>query len=134
MTTTRVVLLLVSAVVALSVGCAGAGGSGALLVGRSRVGVIPPQGILFSSLHAPISAAVSGKPFGTRRGRATARSIGLPPNPLTGWQGVTFFTWGDMSEQAALRDGGISHPTHVDYESVQVLMIYHRLTLVAYGD
>lgn len=115
-------------------GCADASRSAAFLVGRNKVAVIPPPGVLFTSVKAPISAGVSGKPLGGRRGTATAHSIGIPPNPLTGWRGIPIITWGDMSEKQALANGGISSPSHVDYDSLSVLMVYRRLTLVAYGE
>ena len=80
---------------------------GAFAVGRYTTAVIPPLGVLYSNVSAPAAAAVSGKGFGTKRGTATVHSIGLPPIPIGGLiMGVNLFSWGDMSEERALADGG----------------------------
>jgi hypothetical protein len=103
-------------------------------VSQSKAAVIAPPGILFAQVSAPVSPEVSGKPLGTRTGKATVHSIGLPPNPFTGWLGFPLVSWGDMSEKAAMQAGGISEPSHADYEVMSVLMIYRRMTLIVYGE
>ena len=104
----------------------------AFFVTRTKAAVIPPVGMIYSRVKAPIVAGVSGKPVGPLVGRASANSIAIPPNPF-GIPAVALFTWGDMSKQAAATNGGITNVTHADYEMTLVLMFFRRVTLVAYG-
>lgn len=104
----------------------------AFFVTRTKVAVIPPVGLLYTNITAPVAAGVSGKPIGSLVGRASSNSIAIPPNPF-GIPAVGLFTWGDMSEKASAADGGITNVTHVDYEMTVFLMFFRRVTLITYG-
>ncbi len=54
----------------------------AFYITRTKAAVIPPVGLLYTGVKAPVAAGVSGKPFGTRVGRASVHSIAIPPNPF----------------------------------------------------
>jgi hypothetical protein len=128
--------LLVCCIALLSLaGCAGGSPArmGAFLGTRTKAAVIPPIGILYMGSRAPIAAGVSGKPLGTRVGRSSVSSIGIPPNPF-GIPAVGLFSWGDMSEKTSAANGGIMQVTHADYEMTVVLLFYRRVTLITYGE
>lgn len=105
----------------------------AFYVTRTKAAVIPPVGVVYSRVSAPVAAGVSGQPLGTRVGRATATSIAIPPNPF-GIPAVGLFTWGNMSEKASAADGGITNVTHADYEMTVILLFFRQVTLLTYGD
>jgi hypothetical protein len=104
----------------------------AFFVTRTKAAVIPPVGLVYSNVTAPIAAGVSGKPVGPLVGRASSNSIAIPPNPF-GIPAVALFTWGDMSEKTAAANGGITNVTHADYEMQVILMFFRRVTLITYG-
>ncbi len=41
---------------------------------------------------------------------------------------------GDGSIQAAMANGGISRIHHIDYKNFSVLGVYHKMTVMVYGD
>lgn len=95
--------------------------------------VIPPQGLFYTHLKAPISLEATD--FGAKRGTATSEQIGLPPLPFYGLQtGLDLFAWSDASLQAAAAAGGITEVEHVDYELTVVLFFYRRFTIEVYGN
>ena len=105
----------------------------AFFVTRTKAAVIPPVGLIYSNVAAPVIAGVSGKPLGPRVGRSSVNSIAIPPNPF-GIPAVGLFTWGDMSQKTSAANGGIAKVTHADYEMTVILMFFRRVTLVAYGE
>ena len=134
--------------VAASLGCAGFH-PGAKLTGtrvpariaafnvtETKAAVIPPPGIVFSKSSAPLGVAPPvGGDLGSRSGRAVAHSIGLPPLPIRGFTGgFNLVTWGDATLARAQADGEITTPTHSEYESMVVLMLYRRMVITTYGD
>jgi len=48
--------------------------------------------------------------------------------------GIILVALGDSSISAAMKDGGITKVHHVDYEVLNVLNIYVKMTTVVYGD
>lgn len=99
------------------------------------VPVIPPTGMLFTFVHAPLS--LEPGTIGDRKGTATAYRIGLPPGlsflipvPLPA---IGMFAWGDASQVAAARNGRITRITHVDYGYQIVLFVFQSLTVEVYG-
>jgi hypothetical protein len=115
--------------------CAGGspGRMGAFMRSRTKAAVIPPIGILYTKTTAPVAAGVSGKPLGSRVGRSSVSSIGIPPNPFR-IPPVALFSWGDMSEMTSAANGGITKVTHADYEMTVVLLFFRRVTLITYGE
>lgn len=120
------------ALVALS-GCATRSDAPYRALAKLHAPVIPPQGLFYTHLKAPISLEATD--FGAKRGTATSEQIGLPPLPFYGLQtGLDLFAWGDASLQAAAAAGGITEVEHVDYELTVVLFFYRRFTIEVYGN
>ena len=88
-------------------------------VGCIAAPVVPPLGVVYSDVDAPIS--LKGQ-FGSRTGRAHVVSL------------LGLVSTGDGSVRAAARNGNIRDVKHVDYEFYNVLGLYQRYTTVAYGD
>jgi len=87
---------------------------------RVSAPVIPPLGLLYTDVHAPLSLAATS--FGARHGTAVSHQIGLPPLPLPGLTtGLDLFAWGDASQKTAAANGGITTVRHADYELRVVL-------------
>jgi hypothetical protein len=101
-------------------------------IGNTKAAVIPPLGIFFSQVRAPVGARTPTR-IGPRRGVASVNQIAIPPIPgLT--PSIPLFSWGDASEEEAARRGGLEKVSHLDYELTVVMMVYRRFTLIAYGD
>jgi len=82
--------------------------------------IMPPSGLLFSNVNAPVQA--SGD-IGARKGEATCAAF------------LGIVAWGDCSLQAAAQAGGITTVKHSDYAYTNVIVgIYQSYTTVAYGD
>jgi hypothetical protein len=92
------------------------------LAGCYSAPIMPPTGILFSNVDAPGSLAITGQDLGSRKGEASCRSI------------LGLIAWGDCSAKAAADDGGISNLKQLDYTYLNVIVVYQRLTTIAYGD
>lgn len=132
---TTLTLALALGCLVTTVGCVGMtpGRFGTAYVSGSRVAIMPPQGIIWTSVGAPLKLDASGKPQGSRVGEATARAIATPPIPGLA-PSIPLFAWGDASEETAMADGGITDVTGVDYEGRVVLMIYRSLTVKVHGN
>ena len=104
---------------------------GAMVISGIRVPVIPPQGLFWTHVQAPVRG-VTGKPQGPKTGEATVHAISTPPLP--GIPSIKLFSWGDASEDTAIANGGITDVTGVDYESRVILMFYRKFTLKVHGD
>ena len=97
---------------------------------QMKAAVIPPPGVIFTKSSAPLGAAPPKRAMGSRQGRSVAHSIGLPPLPIRGFTGgFNLFTWGDATVSASQADGEITTPSHSEYESMVLLMIYRRMTV-----
>jgi len=84
--------------------------------------IMPPSGLIYTNIDAPVSPAVAGRPIGDRTGRASSTAI------------LGLFAWGDASVAAAVREGGISEPRHIDYEFFNFLGLYQSFTTIVYGN
>lgn len=87
-----------------------------------RAPVMPPMGLLYADIKAPMDIDVDRTELGTKVGRATSKSI------------LGLFATDDASIAAAARNGGITEILHVDYEFKNVLMIFQEFTTVVYGN
>ena len=131
-----VAVTLLGVIALVAMGCAGANRPDFAYraIVKHRTPVIPPVGILYTHIEAPLSTAPPPQ-LGTRTGRATSHQIGLPPLPIAGLMtGIDLFAWGDASEEAARREGDLTQVHHTDYELTVYLLIYRQFTVVAHGE
>ena len=49
-------------------------------------------------------------------------------------RGIVLVTSGDNSISAAMKDGGIKKIHHVDFDVVNILNLYSRVTTIVYGE
>lgn len=99
------------------------------LSGCLYVPVQPPDGLLYTHYKAPLQTDYEGQDFGTREGKASTQYLLVPlilVNPN--------FAWGDAAVKRAAESGGITTVKASDYEYLNVLGIYKKFTVVAYGD
>lgn len=105
-----------------------------------RVGVALPPGIIYENTIAPLTFKRSGPdrgasvviPDNLRRGEATAYSLDLG---LPGIPGGFYLSsgWGRMDLQQALDNGGIGEVVYADGETLKILRIFTRTTIIVYG-
>lgn len=105
-----------------------------------KTGVIPPTGLIYTDIHAPIAPLDTTPAIdlgSVKKGTATTHSIGLPPflGLLVGAPipALGLFSWGNGSERAAAVNGGITQVTHTDYKYRIILFIYQSYTTEVYG-
>ncbi len=85
--------------------------------------VIPPQGIIYTKIEAPISTNFDGAtPVAQKSGKATAMSI------------LGLVALGDASVDAAAREGNLSTIHYADYTLLHVFGVYTEFTTVVYGE
>ena len=94
----------------------------ALVSGCYSTPVMPPTGVIYSNIDAPISLSIVGQDLGTRRGEASCKSL------------LGLFAWGDCSAKAAADAGAISELKQLDYNFFNFLFVWQSLTTIAYGD
>ncbi len=84
--------------------------------------VMPPSGLFFSSVQAPIDIDADPTTFGMKAGQSSAFSV------------LGLFAFGDASVASAARDGNLTTIHHLDYDYLNVLFIFQRFTTTAYGE
>jgi len=84
--------------------------------------VMPPGGLFYTDIQAPVDTDVQSNPVGAKVGSATSTSI------------LGLFSTGDASLAEAVRDGNLTQVDHVDYEFFNLLFIYQKFTIHAYGE
>ena len=82
--------------------------------------IMPPAGLLYSEINAPISIGPSD--MGSRRGEATSIAV------------LGLFAYGDCSVKTAATEGGITTVKHLDYAYFNFLGLYQKFTTIAHGD
>ncbi len=97
-------------VLALSAGCA-----------TYRAPVVPPVGLLYSAFKAPLTTEFSGQAAELKSGEASTSSV------------LGLVATGDCSLEAAAHEGGLNTIEYCDYSYLNVLGVYQRFTVVAYG-
>jgi hypothetical protein len=80
----------------------------------------PPMGIV-SVVKAPLSTEGNFN-AGSKSGEASVVSI------------LGIVSTGDCSIDAAVKDGGLSKVNHLDYDYLNILGIYQKATVIAYGE
>ena len=81
--------------------------------------VVPPLGILYTNIEAPL--APKGE-VGSKRGTASVKAV------------LGLFSWGNGSVRQAAANGNIHEVKLVDYEFKNVIGVYQRYTTVVYGE
>ncbi|HKK50342.1 MAG TPA: TRL-like family protein, partial [Myxococcota bacterium] len=84
--------------------------------------IMPPNGVVYTDIEAPLSPVAFGRSIGARKGEASSQSI------------LGLVAWGDASVEAAARDGLITEPKHIDYGYFNVLGVYQSFTTIVRGD
>lgn len=87
----------------------------------------PPEGLLFSKYKAPLTVNYETTPVCQARGKATCHYVRIPF--LFGID----FAWDDSTLKEAARNGNLKDVEYADYEILNVLGIYRRVTVNAYG-
>ncbi len=83
--------------------------------------VVPPGGLLYTNVSAPLDTDAEESNVGQKSGMASASSI------------LGLVAWGDASTTAAAQNGGITTVEHLDYRFLSVLGIFQKYTTIARG-
>jgi len=84
--------------------------------------VMPPPGLFFTSIQAPIDTDVNTNPIGPKVGEATSTSV------------LGLFAFGDASVASAAQDGNLTKINHLDYEYFNLLFLFQKFTTRAHGE
>lgn len=84
--------------------------------------VVPPVGIAYANVTAPLDPDTAGSPCGGKVGVSTSYSI------------ASLFAWGDCGLAAAAKNGKLSKMDYADYQFLNVLGVYQQFTLRVYGE
>jgi hypothetical protein len=110
-------MLLASTVLALGLaGCA-----------AYQAPVRPPQGLLFTTITAPLSTNFKSTPVCTKRGVAETTYL---RDPL--FTGLSF-AWGEAGVKEAAMNGGLTAVEYADYEYMLAFGIFGKFRVIAYG-
>jgi hypothetical protein len=93
-----------------------------LLQGCYSAPVVPPIGIVYTDIHAPLDTDANATPVTSKSGEAESMSI------------LGLVATGDASVHAAAAAGGLQKVEHVDYYYFNVLGVIQRFRTVAYGE
>lgn len=92
------------------------------LAGCISAPVIPPLGIAYSDIKAPLSIGYNDTAVSSKSGVSESMSV------------LGLVAIGDASAKAAASANGIKTITHADYEFFNVLGVYQRYRTVVYGN
>lgn len=84
--------------------------------------VVPPIGIAFTEINAPLDVDFDQTKITTRSGMSESMSI------------LGLVALGDASAKAAADNGTLKQIHHADYEYFNVLGVYQRYRTVVYGE
>lgn len=96
-----------------------------------RAPVVPPGGWLFTWIKAPAQTNFSATPIGSKMGKAETYYLN---SPITFYYVPIEFAFGDAAVKRAADEAGITKIYFVDYEFINVLTIYQRMTIRVFGD
>ena len=88
-----------------------------------------PPGGLFTSVKAPLQVEFPEGGVACAAASGSASSLYFHDPLITG----ASFAWDDCSMQAAAREGRLASVSYADYECCQVLGIFGKTTVTAYG-
>ena len=83
--------------------------------------VIPPMGMAFADVSAPIDIDAEATPVSAKVGEAEAMSI------------LGLVALGDCSIDAAAKAGGLTTVEYLDYHYFNIIGVYQTFTTRAYG-
>jgi hypothetical protein len=92
------------------------------MVGCIGAPVVPPTGLIYTDMDAPLSLGGGGRDVGSKRGESSVTAI------------LGLFSTGDGSVKKAAANGRITQIKHVDYNFRNIIGIYQEYTTVVYGD
>jgi hypothetical protein len=84
--------------------------------------VVPPMGLIYSDISAPLDTNMVSTPTSSREGSATSSSI------------LGLIAMGDCSVNSAARAGGLTRVDYADYSYTNILFIYQTFTVTVYGE
>jgi hypothetical protein len=84
--------------------------------------VMPPPGLIYSEIKAPLDTNAQSNPVGPRMGSSSTTSI------------LGLVSWGDASVATAVQQGNLSSINHLDYEFLNIVFVYQKFTVNAYGE
>lgn len=90
--------------------------------GLYQAPIVPPGGLLFANIKAPIDIDTEKTELGTKTGEASTVAV------------LWLFSFGDCSINAAARNGNLQTINHVDYGYTNILGLYQCFTTIVYGD
>jgi len=93
---------------------------GVSLCGCVSAPFLPPAGLV-SQTKAPLSTDGNWK-VGMRSGTASTQSV------------LGLYAWGDCSVTAAARAGGLKRVDYLDYSYDNLIGIWQKVTVTAYGE
>jgi len=92
------------------------------LTGCVRAPFVPPQGMTFSQMKAPLDLDFDNTNLAdTKTGTSSVINI------------LGLFTFGDASSKTAAENGQIRSIVHADYEHFNILGIVQKTTVIVYG-
>lgn len=101
-------------------------GMAALLMSTGCIGynapVVPPVGLLFENVSAPLDADMNVTQVHQKKGTAGSISI------------LWLFAFGDCSTNAAARDGNVQTIHYADYSYMNVIGVYQSFKVSVYGE
>lgn len=85
--------------------------------------VMPPPGLMFSSTAGPLDIDANKTPVCAKMGESSSSAFFL-----------NMFAFGDCSIDTAARNGNLQTIEHADYHHLNVMFMYQRFTVRAYGN
>ena len=98
------------------------GSSLILLTGCLSAPFMPPMGMAYSEVNAPLSVDHDKTMVTAKKGEASAICI------------IGLVSFGDVSTQTAAQNGGLKTIQYLDYTYFNVLGIYQKTTVIAHGE
>jgi hypothetical protein len=116
--------------------------TGCAIRAKRQLEVVPPTGVIYTSVKAPLTTDFVGNPCGPWKKKASqsyTNYFWLPiPLPLVGFPECA---WGDAQIKEIAKKGGIKEVSFADYELLTILeipflgfAIYECLTINVYGN
>ncbi len=97
-------------------------GSAMLFTGCLSAPFVPPLGGVYTEVSAPLSVDQNKTAVTAKKGEASSTCI------------LCLVSWGDVSTKTAAQNGGLKTINHLDYSYFNVLGIYQKTTVTAFGD